>query len=70
MDAPIGDPYRHCEVACHHDLSRGVTIAELFEADGPYPAGTLLAHLAPEPGTLFDDEQRPITDDVPAGRAV
>ena len=60
MDAPIPDPYRHCEVACNHDLSRGVSIAELFGDDGPHPAGTLLVNLSPQPSALLDDEHREI----------
>ena len=58
MDAPISDPYRHCEVACNHDLSRGVSIAELFGDDGPHPAGTLLVNLAPQRSALLDDEHQ------------
>jgi len=56
MDAPIPDPYRHCEVACNHDLSRGVSMAELFGNDGPHPAGTLLVNLPTQRPTLLDEE--------------
>lgn len=60
MDARIPDPYRHCEVACNHDLSRGVTIAELLADDGPHPAGSLLVNLSPHRDALFDEEQQEI----------
>ncbi len=32
------DPYGGCEDDCHHDVARGVTVKELREGDGPYPA--------------------------------
>jgi hypothetical protein len=60
MDAPIADPYRHCDVACNHDLSRGVTIADLFDGDGPYPTGNLLVNLSTHRAVLLDDEHREI----------
>jgi hypothetical protein len=36
------DPYRQCELACRHDLGRGVRLADLLEGDGPYPLGPFL----------------------------
>jgi hypothetical protein len=67
MDAAIPDPYRHCDTACHHDLSRGVTIAELLGTDGPHPAGNQLVSLTPDRPSLFDEEHREIE---PAREAV
>lgn len=58
MDAPIPDPYRHCETACTHELSAGVTVAELLGADGPHPAGSLLVGLGRPRDALFDEEHR------------
>jgi hypothetical protein len=58
MDAPIPDPYRHCEVACNHDLSRGVTISELLGDDGPHPAGTLLVNLPTQRPALLNEEHQ------------
>jgi len=68
MDAPIPDPYRHCEQACNHDLSRGVGVAELLGGDGPYPAGHVLVNLSPHRSALFDDEHNEIDErqDTPA----
>jgi len=60
MDAPIPDPYRNCEVACTHDLSPGVTIAELLGGEGPYPSGSLLVNLSAQRPMLLDEEQREI----------
>ena len=61
MDAPIADPYEHCEVACNHDLSRGITVSELVGIeDGPFPAGNLLVNLSRRSNTLFDEERREI----------
>jgi hypothetical protein len=57
MDAPIPDPYRSCTVACTHELSRGVLIAELLEVDGPYPAASLLVNLTHPRNHLLGDEQ-------------
>ena len=67
MDAAIADPYRHCETACNHDLSRGVTIAELLGTDGPHPSGTQLVRLTPARPALLDEEHRPVE---PAREAV
>ncbi|MCB2224037.1 MAG: hypothetical protein KQH83_07670 [Actinobacteria bacterium] len=67
MDAPIPDPYRHCHVACSHELSRGVTIDELLGGDGPHPAGTLLVNLPASRPALLDDEQREVA--APAAAA-
>jgi len=33
----IHDPYTRCEASCSHDLARGITVAELLDADGPFP---------------------------------
>lgn len=44
------DPYARCEYNggehCRHDVSRGITIAELLGKDGPYPT---LSHLDGRP---------------------
>jgi hypothetical protein len=58
MDAPIADPYRHCETQCNHDLARGVGIDELWAGDGPYPPSQLIVNLSSTRPTLFDDELR------------
>lgn len=59
MDAPIADPYRHCEKQCNHDLARAVGIDELLSGDGPYPPSQLIVNLStPARPTLFDDELR------------
>lgn len=60
MDAPIPDPYGHCTQRCHHDLGRGVGIAELLEEDGPYPPSHLLVNLSSERAVLIDDEQEDV----------
>ena len=61
MDAPITDPYQHCEISCNHDLSRGLTVAELLGLDdGPHPVGSLLVNLSPQRNALLDDEHREI----------
>ncbi|MBU1494839.1 MAG: hypothetical protein KJ956_12845 [Actinobacteria bacterium] len=60
MDAPIPDPYRHCEAACIHELSPGLTVAELLGSDGPHPSGSLLVSLSPHRSALLDDEHREI----------
>lgn len=72
MDAPIPDPYRHCESACTHELSRGITVAELLGSDGPHPSASLLVNLAPNRPALFDDDHREIAGQQarPAVRAV
>lgn len=36
---PRHDPYAGCEQCCGHELVRGVTIRELLDSDGPFPAG-------------------------------
>lgn len=72
MDAPIPDPYRHCEVACTHELSRGITVAELLGTDGPHPSASLLVNLPLSRTALFDDDHREIAarQTQPASRAV
>lgn len=61
MDAPIPDPYQHCEIACNHELSRGVTVAELLGADGPHPSVSLLVNLSSQGSALLDEEHQEIS---------
>jgi len=70
MDAPISDPYRHCENACTHELSRGITVAELLGSDGPHPSASLLVSLGPNRAALFDDDHREIAGRRPSVPAV
>lgn len=30
------DPYVRCEMRCHHDLARGVSVLEMLDRDGPF----------------------------------
>ncbi len=40
----IHDPYKRCEHHCTHDLSRGVTVAELLSGDGPHSDSHLIVN--------------------------
>ena len=60
MDAPIPDPYRHCEENCTHDLSPGVGVAELLGGDGPYAPNCVLINLSSQRSALFDEEHNEI----------
>lgn len=62
MDAPIPDPYRHCEENCTHDLSPGVGVAELLGGDGPYTPGHVLINLSSQRSALFDEEHNEIDE--------
>ena len=69
MDGAVNGPYRTCEEHCNHDLARGIGVADLLTADGPYPPSYLIVNFslqraavfggATQP-TLLDDEQAPL----------
>lgn len=37
MTTPPRDPFRNCDIGCHHDLAAGILVSDLLEHDGPHP---------------------------------
>jgi hypothetical protein len=59
---PIRDPYRRCEDHCTHDLARGVTLAELLNADGPHPDSHLIVSFSLARAAILDEDRHQLRD--------